>query len=240
MNIIWKGAHPNNYGINRGGKTINKVVMHWIVGTLSSADATFLSSSRKASAHYGVGPTEVHQYVNEKDTAWHASSISINQESIGIEHEGGHFVNGVRLKPVEATLKNSAELLASVCKRYNIPLDRDHIKLHKEVRPPSQGTTECPGTLDVDRIILLAKGVMAPPQDVITDQTKIPQIVDANGNQMEVQAIRSKLNDQDNSIRSKDARIRELEAAVQVPAPAPFTKPKAIHFNELAKLEEAV
>lgn len=47
----------------------------------------------------------------------------------------------------------------------------------------------------------------APQPVVITDQTKIPQIVDDNGNPMEVQAIRSKLNDQSSQITALKSKI---------------------------------
>lgn len=75
-----------------------------------------------------------------------------------------------------------------------------------------------------------------PPPMEITDQTKIPQIVDENGNAMEVQRIRSLLSDRKRDLEAAQKRIRELEAVPQAPT---FNNPKAILFFELAKLEEA-
>ncbi len=49
--------------------------------------------------------------------------------------------------------------------------------------------------------------IETPNQPVITDQTKIPQIVDANGNAMEVQAIRGVLNDQRSKISELQSKI---------------------------------
>jgi N-acetyl-anhydromuramyl-L-alanine amidase AmpD len=209
MDIKWIGANANNFGVGRNGLKVNKIVMHWIVGTLASSDATFNSPTRLASAHYGVGPNEVHQYVKEVDTAWHASNLTVNRESIGIEHEGGKLLSdGTREVPSEATLKRSAELIADICKRYNLPIDRNTIHVHNEYK-----ATTCPGTLDVGKIIELAKAINAPipiPQPVITDQTKIPQI-----DNMEVQAIRSKLNDQNNQINSLNSKIAQIRGIVQ-------------------------
>lgn len=55
---------------------------------------------------------------------------------------------------------------------------------------------------------VLAKSVTV--DEVITDQTKIPQIVDKNGNALEVQAIRSTLLDQQNYIKQLLAQIETL------------------------------
>lgn len=147
-------AHVNNYGVGRAGKSVNKIILHWIVGTLESADTTFKNPDRKASAHYGIGDGDIHQYVQEADTAWHASNLTVNRESIGIEHEGGWLLSDgkTRFKPTDKTHETSAKLVADIAKRYNIPLDRDHILPHNKY-----SSTQCPGTLDIDRIITLAK-----------------------------------------------------------------------------------
>jgi N-acetyl-anhydromuramyl-L-alanine amidase AmpD len=146
MNIIWKKSP--NFDKGRQGTKITHIVMHWIVGDLSAADAQFAKSSSQVSAHYAVGTSEVHQYVKEEDTAWHAGKYDVNLKSIGIEHRGGPDL------PIdEGTYKNSAELLKDICDRHLIPLDREHIILHKEVK-----ATACPGNLDVDKIIKMARG----------------------------------------------------------------------------------
>lgn len=143
MNVKWIGAHTNNFLKGRDGKSVNKVILHWIVGTLESADATFAKADRIASAHYGIGDGDIHQYVFETDTAYHAGNLTVNKESIGIEHEGGPSL------PVsEATIQTSIELVTDICRRYNIPADKDHIKRHSDIK-----ATQCPGTLPVERII---------------------------------------------------------------------------------------
>lgn len=157
MNIQWIGSHPNNYDVGRKGSQIKYVVLHWIVGTLESADATFQKSDRFASATYGIGDSEIHQYVNESDTSYANGNLISNRESITIEHEGGwELPDGTRLKPTPQTHETSAGLVADICKRYRIPIDRNHIKGHREI-----SSTQCPGTLDIDQIITRAKELSA-------------------------------------------------------------------------------
>lgn len=195
MTIKWIGAHSSNYTVGREGKKIDKIVMHWIVGTLESCDATFAKDTRNASAHYGIGDGDVHQYVQESDTAWHASNWSVNQTSIGIEHEGGWVLNdGTRKVPTDKTHQTSGELVADICRRYNIPADREHIRLHSEYT-----ATTCPGSLDVNRIIEIAKNFMIPSDPPSTDMPiDNPQAKIDLGKPfgiMEVQAIISSLKD---------------------------------------------
>lgn len=78
----------------------------------------------------------------------------MNQRSIGIEHLNS---TGAPTWLVdEKTYQNSAKLIADICKRYKIPCDRQHIIGHKEV--PT--ATACPGGLDVDRLVRMAKDIL--------------------------------------------------------------------------------
>lgn len=148
MTIKWIGASDSNYSDGRQGNSIDAIVVHWIVGTLESADATFQDGRRNASAHYGVGGEEIHQYVKDEDTAWHCGDWLWNLKTIGIEHEGGPDL------PIsDATYETSAKLIKELCTKYNIPLDKDHILPHNHFVP-----TQCPGDLDIDRLISLAVG----------------------------------------------------------------------------------
>lgn len=156
MDIKWIGAHSNNFEKGRRSVKIDTIVLHWMVGSLASAGATFNNANRGASAHYGIGgQAEVHQYVKDEDTAYHAGNFSVNLRSIGIEHEGGPNI------PIsESTYKLSVELVSTLSKKYNIPLDRAHVRKHGEI-----SATQCPGTLDIDRIIREAKALQAPTED---------------------------------------------------------------------------
>jgi len=145
MSIQWKGSP--NYDKNR--KPITKIVIHWFgVGDLNSANNRFQSASSGVSAHYGISDDTVFQWVKEEHVAYHAGNYEVNQESIGIEHDATTTKNAS-----EKTYQTSGQLVADICKRHSIPLDREHIIGHNQVK-----ATACPGTLDIDKIINLAKG----------------------------------------------------------------------------------
>lgn len=145
MSIIWKGSP--NFDNNR--KPITMIVIHWFgMGTLEGASATF-QKKPGTSAHYGISDNRVWQWVKEEHVAYHAGNYSVNQKSIGIEHDANPDK-----KLSEASYQTSGNLVADICKRYNIPLDRKHIIKHSEV----PRATRCCGTIDIDKIISIAKG----------------------------------------------------------------------------------
>lgn len=140
MNIIWKGSP--NFTAGRGGKKVDKVVIHWIVGRLPAADAVF-AKANGVSAHYAVGQDRIHQYVKEENTAYHAGVWVVNQSSIGVEHEGGPDI------PItDAVYSNSIELITDICRRHGIDPSPTTIVPHKQFK-----ATQCPGTIDIPRII---------------------------------------------------------------------------------------
>src|SRR3990167_417454 len=149
MNITWKGS-PNK-DANR--KPIDRIVIHWFgIGTLESANARFQNASSKVSAHYGISNKTIYQWVKEDEVAYHAGNYAMNQRSIGIEHDATSQDDASPHNASEDTYKTSAELVKDICNRHSIPIDREHIIGHKEV-----SATQCPGTLDIDRIIAMAK-----------------------------------------------------------------------------------
>lgn len=171
-----------NFFEGREDKQVNKIICHWIVGKLSVADKVFQDTNRNTSAHFGVGGKEIHQYVGTENTAYHAGNWNVNLESIGIEHEGGP-----ELPISEDTYKTSAKLIAALSLLYNIPLDREHIKEHREIV-----ATACPGTLMVYKLIQLAQEYLAIQ---FTDQTIIPKELLGEDQDLEIQQIRGLLLD---------------------------------------------
>ena len=148
--IEWRGPLPtSNYTRERQGNPINLIVIHWVgIGTLESAEARFKKPNEKSSAHYGIGQDgRIWQWVAEYDTAYHCGNWTKNLLSIGIEHEAT-----TTQLPSEELYRRSAWLVGDIAKRYGIPLDRQHIIQHKDIKP-----TQCPGTVDIDRIIREAK-----------------------------------------------------------------------------------
>jgi N-acetylmuramoyl-L-alanine amidase len=154
----WVGCAPENFRTGRAGFRPEAIVIHIIVGSLPSAGSTFRNPNSSVSAHYAVGKAgEVHQYVKETDTAFHAgivaqpawkhirAGINPNLYTVGIEHEG---------QPddlwTDDQYRSSAALVREISVRWNIPLDRDHIIKHHEIRC----TKTCPGAaVDMDRLI---------------------------------------------------------------------------------------
>lgn len=162
MTPIWRGPIPaTNYAPGRAGQVIQGIIIHTMVTTLSGADATFHDPNRIASAHYGIrnDGAVIFQWVDEADTAYHCGRLApdsfhplANTTTIGIEHDD----LGRPFDPrPDALYAASAVLVAELCARYAIPIDRDHIRKHSEV---SIAPTGCPDALDIDRIVRQAQG----------------------------------------------------------------------------------
>ncbi len=216
MTIRWIGSP--NFDTNR--KPIDKIVLHWIAGRIDSADSVFQDTNRNTSAHYAVGQSEIHQYVKEENVAYHAGSYEINQHSIGIEHEGGPD-----LPITEAVYKQSIELIAEICTRYNIPIDDYHIIPHRQIK-----ATQCPGTLDLQRIITGVKSAVIPqpiPQPPeITDKTKYDFGEDFGV--QELGAIRSILHDLKRDYNGALAQANDLKRQLN----ECLNKPQPPHHEE--------
>lgn len=158
MTITWKGAAVGNWHVGRGGHRSVGVVIHLMDGSLVGTDTWFNTTPEKrgsggTSAHYGIGKNgEIHQYVEEADTAYHAGEMHPNPPTlmllkrfpnvnpnailIGIEHEGR-----VDDEWTEAMIEASAGLIADICKRQGISIDRQWIVKHHEIKD----TKACPG-----------------------------------------------------------------------------------------------
>ena len=162
MDKLWIGCASPNFRLGRGGARPEAIVIHIIVGSLRSADNTFrhpaLDDPR--SAHYGVGKDgSVHTYVAEENTAFHAGrrdgvtapfvrdrpNMNPNSYTVGIEHEG--FPNDPW---PDAQFEASAALVAEVANRWEIPVTRERILMHREIRT----SKSCPGSwLKIDRLV---------------------------------------------------------------------------------------
>lgn len=161
MNIVRKTTPHFRQG--RSGSTPVAVVVHIAEGSLKSVDGWFANPASKVSAHYCVGKRgEVHQYVVESNTAFHAGTLlkptaplviargkaNPNTYTVGIEHEGAA---GDAWTP--EMYAASARLIAEVCRRWNIPIDSTHIIPHRAIRADKT----CPGyAVDLDALIALA------------------------------------------------------------------------------------
>lgn len=126
-----KFVQAKNYSKgSRGPGTITLVCIHTMEApegpaTAENVAAWFAGANApQASAHYNVDADSVVQSVLEKDVAWHAGPI--NGYSIGVEHAGY-----AKQSPEEwadeyslRMLERSAELVAGICTRHAIPIER--------------------------------------------------------------------------------------------------------------------
>jgi N-acetylmuramoyl-L-alanine amidase len=166
----WIGCDPGNFAVGRAGYKPEAIVIHLAAGSLIGTDSWFLMSPEKrgepaSSAHYCVGKEgQIHQYVKEEDRAYHAGrvleptaklvtetfpGVNPNLWTIGIEHEGMLDDDWP-----EAMIDASAALVAEICLRWDIPIDRDHIIKHHEVF----SAKPCPGPkCPIDLIVEMAQ-----------------------------------------------------------------------------------
>ncbi|MXG25317.1 N-acetylmuramoyl-L-alanine amidase [Streptomyces sp. YIM 132580] len=150
----WRRAdRPDDFRIDR-------VIIHVTQGSFDSAVRVFQDPAHRAATHYIVGQDgRVVQMIRELDVAYQAGNRSYNERAVGIEHEG--FVD--RPKDLtRAMYESSARLTASICARYDIPIDREHIIGHVEV--PGTDHTDPGPHWDWDRYLkLVRRAATAPP-----------------------------------------------------------------------------
>jgi hypothetical protein len=145
-------AHPDCVTERKAGVTPDKIVVHTAEGSakgtirwfqMGRADraaswakrlslpvdhARVVALSFPTAAHFVIaGNGDVTQMVLEKMKCSHANAY--NSRSVGIEHEGRANVGGFP----DAMLDASAKLVADICKRRGLPLDRTTIIGHNEV-----------------------------------------------------------------------------------------------------------
>lgn len=179
--IKWIGS-PNfykdrtdHYG-RRWTEGPKAIICHISAGTMAGMDSWFKNPASEASAHFGISKTgEIHQYVDLKDGAWANGAINKgtwpllkeypgwnpNLYTISIEHEGNHpnAAKGQFWTPTEAQLQASIRLIAWLCWKFNIPVDRVHIAGHYEIDAVNR--PYCPGPLfPFDKIITEVKKLL--------------------------------------------------------------------------------
>lgn len=135
----WMKKH---YAPGRGGRKIEKIVIHHNAGNLSLKQIYDVWQIRQASAHYQIDAQgRVGQYVRDADTAW-AVGGGMNSSTISIEHANNRFAPSWTVS--EATLDNGAHLVAALCKHFQLGPPRWGINVfpHQAFYP-----TACPGAL---------------------------------------------------------------------------------------------
>lgn len=163
--VILKRLIDINYTAGRRGHRPLAIVVHVMEGTMPGTDAWFRDPENpaKSSAHFGVARNgTVVQWVDTEDSAHHAGlvrnptsrlirsmpGVNPNYVTLGIEHEG----RAQDTLTIDQALSSSA-LIRDLAARYEIPLDREHIIGHREIRADKL----CPGAIDVDLLLSLAQ-----------------------------------------------------------------------------------
>ena len=196
----WVGSPNFNYREPRPAtEPPTHVTMHWMAGTLAGTDAEFQKTDPGASATYGVGQTEIHQYVREIDYQQADGDQNSNRWGLSIEHEAGPSM------PATASVKAlSARLLADIATRhgwsgytlysgdveaFRKTPDAEQLAFLKKSVADSPKTrlvfphkawasTSCPGTLPLSEIVALANTLLrkeAPP--VVVPPVAVPPVV---------------------------------------------------------------
>ncbi|PJN10470.1 N-acetylmuramoyl-L-alanine amidase [Streptomyces sp. CB01635] len=113
-------------------QSIDYIVIHdteatWDTTLQLVQDKTYLAW------HYSLRSTDGHiaQHVKAKDVGWHAGNWYVNAKSLGLEHEG--FLAQPDSWYTEEMYRASSRLVKYLAKKYDIPLDRQHILGHDNV-----------------------------------------------------------------------------------------------------------
>jgi hypothetical protein len=127
-------ASVNVTRLHRAQRQIDMIVIHATEGGLLGSTRWLQVRRSKTSAHYVISRDgHIFQLVRLADIAWHAGNRRVNTHSIGIEHVG---FAGDPAGFTEAEYRASARLVAWLCLRFGIPVDRRHIIGHSEVPDP--------------------------------------------------------------------------------------------------------
>ena len=174
MNITFISCPAGNFRKGRPfGLQPEAIVIHIMDGSFAAGESVFLDPATQKSAHYGISRNgDVHQYVDEGDTAFHAGivvspiwpllkpGVNPNFYTIGIEHEG-------RPDDVwpDQQLETSGALVNQIANRWGIPLDPLHVIRHHQIR----ASKTCPGNwVTIEKILQRATGHTGPTPALVS------------------------------------------------------------------------
>jgi len=127
-------AWSNYSHAHRPASAVRLIVVHVTESSYAGTIAWFRNPRAHAAANYVVGRDgQIAHMVPDDEIAWHAGNGWVNAHSIGVEHEGYTRVDGV---VTDAEYRASAQLVASLLRRYRLPADRRHVIGHSQVPDP--------------------------------------------------------------------------------------------------------
>jgi hypothetical protein len=119
---------------HRPARDVRLVVVHVTEGSYGGTVSWFRNPRARAAANYVVGRDgRIAHMVPDNEVAWHAGNGYVNAHSIGIEHEGYTGIDGTF---TDAEYRASAQLVASLLRRYHLPANRGRIIGHNQVPDP--------------------------------------------------------------------------------------------------------
>lgn len=150
-NVMYTNLSP---GVSPGytRMKVDRIVIHHNATTNKNVamETWYERNGHWTSAHYEITSTEIIGCVGEQYVAFHSGDEIMNRRSIGLEHV--NETGAPNWTVADATLRNSAKLIADICKRYGFKPDAQHIIPHRSV-----SSTACPGGLDMNKLIRYAQ-----------------------------------------------------------------------------------
>lgn len=176
----WIGCARSNFRSGRDGFAAEAIVLHRTGDSLGAIDNRCKQANQFRSAHYGVGKGgEVHQYIEETDTAFHAGIVvaptwrlikngkNPNLYTVALELE-----SCAQAEASDKQLSALAELITEIAGRWKFVVDSDHLVLHSEIR--AGAVCPCAG---FNRAALLsvisARRTKTPPQTETPGEVKL-------------------------------------------------------------------
>lgn len=142
-NIVWRGAHPNNFTVGRPGAALDgRNTFHHVVGSAESAVLVFNNAARGASSHLVItdrADVAAWQCVDFANTAYTDGNWDSNLRTISMEHHGD-WRFGYSNPQV---LENAAKVVAWL---------RDQGLVSRPIRHRDVSQTACPADLPVEAI----------------------------------------------------------------------------------------
>lgn len=149
---------------------VDRIILHHTGGTTTGgAFSTLLNAG--LSYHYLINENDIHNLVSEQGVAHHAGNWAMNQRSIGISAVNATGAPNWLVSAI--TQERMAQLIAEICTRRNIPINRNHILAHRQI-----SATSCPGGLAIDWVVNRARELANTQQNKTEEEEmKLIQIV---------------------------------------------------------------
>lgn len=148
---------------SRENYKIELIVIHISAGTIDSMTSWFKNPSSQASSHYAVSKSgDTIRYVPENLKAWHAGVVynptsKIVQKKVGLNpnlYTVGIECEGFDLKDApEAQRKALYSLIGDICKRNDLPINRDTIVGHYEIATKTRSNDPSTDRTIMDKIV---------------------------------------------------------------------------------------